>query len=157
VLKKVQAGQRLDVDAYDREQKMKLASGYLLTIDNQIDPTTGTVKMKAIFANDDYALFPNQFVNVRLLLDMKRGTTLVPSAAIQRGSQGTFVYVVKADQSVAVRPVTTGVTQGDDISVDSGLAPNELVVVDGADKLREGSHVAVRTKNGGGTPRRDAS
>jgi multidrug efflux system membrane fusion protein len=147
VLERLKAGQQLSVDAFDREQKNKLATGTLLTVDNQIDPNTGTVRLKAVFPNDDGALFPNQFVNARLLLEVKRGMTLVPSAAVQRGAKGTFVYVVKEDKTVAVRPVTVGVTHGDDASISSGLAPEELVVVDGTEKLREGSKVEVRSRN----------
>ena len=147
VLERLKAGQQLTVDAFDREQKHKLATGTLLTVDNQIDPNTGTVRLKAVFPNEDGALFPNQFVNARLLLDTKRGVTLVPAAAIQRGAKGTFVYVVKEDRTVAVRPVTVGVTHGDDASVSAGLAPEELVVVDGTEKLREGSKVEVRNRN----------
>ena len=147
VLDRLKAGQQLTVDAFDREQKNKLASGTLLTVDNQIDPNTGTVRLKAVFPNDDGALFPNQFVNARLLLEVKRGMTLVPSAAVQRGAKGTFVYVVKEDKTVAVRPVTVGASHGEDASISSGLAPNELVVVDGTEKLREGSKVEVRNRN----------
>jgi multidrug efflux system membrane fusion protein len=143
----LKAGQQLSVDAFDREQKNKLATGTLLTVDNQIDPNTGTVRLKAVFPNDDGALFPNQFVNARLLLEVKRGMTLVPSAAVQRGAKGTFVYVVKEDKTVAVRPVAVGVTHGDDASISTGLAPEELVVVDGTEKLREGSKVEVRSRN----------
>jgi multidrug efflux system membrane fusion protein len=147
VLERLKAGQQLTVDAFDREQKHKLATGTLLTVDNQIDPNTGTVRLKAVFPNEDGALFPNQFVNARLLLEVKHGMTLVPSAAVQRGAKGTFVYVVKEDKTVAVRPVTVGVSHGDDTSINSGLAPNELVVVDGTEKLREGSKVEVRNRN----------
>ena len=99
------------------------------------------MRLKALFPNTDTQLFPNQFVNARLLLDTERGATVVPAAAIQRGTQGTFVYVVKADQTAGVRPVRIGVSEGDDVSVVAGLAPGEAVVVDGADKLREGSRV----------------
>jgi membrane fusion protein, multidrug efflux system len=148
VLQRLKAGERLIVDAFDREQKNKLATGTLLTVDNQIDPNTGTVRLKAVFPNEDGALFPNQFVNARLLLEMKQGVTLVPSAAVQRGAKGTFVYVVKADSAVAVRPVTVGVTHGDDAAIISGLTSDELVVVDGTEKLREGSKVEVRNRNG---------
>jgi multidrug efflux system membrane fusion protein len=147
VLELLKAGQQLTVDAFDREQKNKLATGTLLTVDNQIDPSTGTVRLKAVFANEDGALFPNQFVNARLLLEVKHGVTLVPSAAVQRGAKGTFVYVVKEDRTAAVRPVTVGVAHGDDASISSGLAPEELVVVDGTEKLREGSKVEVRNRN----------
>lgn len=147
VLERLNAGQQLTVDAFDREQKHKLATGTLLTVDNQIDPNTGTVRLKAVFPNEDGALFPNQFVNARLLLEVKHAVTLVPSAAVQRGAKGTFVYVVKEDKTVAVRPVTLGVSHGEDASVTSGLAPDELVVVDGTEKLREGSKVEVRNRN----------
>ena len=152
VMDKLRAGERLPVEAFDREQKRQLATGSLLTVDNQIDPTTGTVRLKAIFPNSGNELFPNQFVNARLLLDVKRQTTLVPTAAIQRGPQGAFVYVVKADQTVGVRPVGVGVTQGDQTSIDKGLSPDELVVVDGTEKLKEGSKVDVQAP-GGKTPR----
>ena len=155
VLEKLKSGEQLTVEAFDREQKRKLATGTLLTVDNQIDPNTGTVRLKAVFPNDDSELFPNQFVNARLLLDVKRGTTLVPSAAIQRGPKGTFVYVVNADQTVGVRPVTVGVTHGEVTSIETGLSPEEPVVVDGTEKLREGSKVEVRGKNG--TPVKDGT
>jgi multidrug efflux system membrane fusion protein len=145
VLKKLHAGEKMEVDAYDREQKVKLATGYLLTVDNQIDPTTGTVRLKASFKNEDGGLFPNQFVNARLQLDVKQGAVVIPTVAVQRGAQGTFVYVVNPDQTAAVRPVTIGVTQGDNAAVDSGVKPGELVVVDGADKLRDGAKVEVQT------------
>ena len=152
VMKKLRAGERLTVEAYDREQKVKLAVGSLLTVDNQIDPTTGTVRLKAVFDNQDSALFPNQFVNARLLLDTKKAATVVPVVAIQRGTQGAYVYVVKDDQTVAARPVSVGAVQGDDASIDSGVAPGELVVVDGADKLKDGSKVEISA--GEAAPRR---
>ena len=142
------AGAPLPVEAYDRDQQRRLAIGTLLTIDNQIDPTTGTVRLKAEFPNDDGALFPNQFVNARLQLDVRRGATLVPSVAVQRGAQGPFVYVVQPDQTVAVRPVRIGVSEGDSVAIDDGVAPGELVVVDGADALRAGRHVTMQA---GGT------
>lgn len=148
LLAKLKAGARLTVDAYDREQKQKLTSGTLLTLDNQIDPTTGTVKLKAIFPNKDNELFPNQFVNVRLLLETKRDAIVVPAAAIQRGAQGTFVYMVKPDRTVTVRPVVVGVPNGNDISIDSGLVAGEQVVVEGAERLREGSKVELRDPTG---------
>jgi multidrug efflux system membrane fusion protein len=144
VLGKFRSGVRLAVDAFDREQKQKLATGQLLTIDNQIDSATGTVKFKAVFPNKDNALFPNQFVNARLLVETRHDSVVVPASAIQRGSQGTFVYLVKADKSVAIRPVVIGVTQGDDIAITSGLDAGEMVVVDGAERLREGSKVELR-------------
>jgi multidrug efflux system membrane fusion protein len=148
VLDKLKTGEPLPVEAFDREQKRKLASGILLTVDNQIDPNTGTVRLKAVFPNDDGELFPNQFVNARLLLDVKHGATVVPSAAVQRGPKGTFVYVVNADRTVGVRPVTIGITHPEEVSVDAGLAPEELVVVDGTEKLREGTKVDVQNQNG---------
>jgi membrane fusion protein, multidrug efflux system len=144
VLDRLKAGQQLTVDAFDREQKKQLATGTLLTVDNQIDPNTGTVRLKAVFPNEDGALFPNQFVNARLLLDVKRGTTLVPSAAVQRGPQGTFVFVVKEDHTVGVRAVMVGVSHGEESSIESGLVPDDLVVIDGAEKLREGTRVEVQ-------------
>ena len=153
VLAKLTAGERLPVEAYDRAEQRKLATGTLLTVDNQIDPSTGTVRLKAEFPNADGALFPNQFVNARLLLEIKRGATLVPNAAIQRSPQGAFVYVVKADQTVAMRPITIGVSQGDETSVGTGLTPGDPVVVDGADRLRDGAKVEVQAP-GGKSPRK---
>ncbi len=155
VMNKLKAGEPLAVEAFDREQKRKLATGTLLTVDNQIDPNTGTVRLKAVFPNDDSELFPNQFVNARLLLDVKRETTVVPSAAVQRGPKGTFVYVVNADQTVGVRQVTVGVSHGEDSSIDQGLAPEELVVVDGTEKLREGTKVDVRNPGAESSPGTD--
>lgn len=147
VMKKLRAGEKLAVDAYDRADKVKLASGTLLTVDNQIDPATGTVKLKAQFANEELSLFPNQFANVRMLLDVKRDATVVPGAAIQRGTPGTFVYLVRPDNSVTVRVVKLGPAQGDNVSIEAGLAPGEQVVVDGADKLREGARVELIGKD----------
>ena len=112
--------------------------GSLQTIDNQVDPTTGTVKLKALFANPS-RLFPNQFVNARLLLGVKHAATVVPAAAIQRNARGPFVYVVRADRTVGVRQITVGLTDGDDVAVDAGLTVGEQVVIDGADRLRDGS------------------
>ena len=151
VMKKMKTGEKLAVDTYDRAQKNKLASGTLLTVDNQIDATTGTVKMKAQFTNEDLALFPNQFVNTRTLVDVRRGITIVPTAAVQRGNQGTFVYVVKEDSTVTLRPVTIGPVQGDDTAIESGVAAGEPIVVDGADKLREGAKVELAQKDGART------
>jgi multidrug efflux system membrane fusion protein len=144
VLAKLKIGARLTVEAFDREQKQKLAAGYLLTVDNQIDSTTGTVKFKAVFPNTANELFPNQFVNARLLVEVRHDSVIVPASAIQRGPQGVFVYVVKADKSVTVRPVTLGVTEGGETAVNAGLAPGELVVSDGAERLHEGSLVEVK-------------
>ncbi|WP_295388810.1 MdtA/MuxA family multidrug efflux RND transporter periplasmic adaptor subunit [uncultured Thiodictyon sp.] len=148
ILRQVRAGERPPVDVYDRNQTTKLASGELVTLDNQIDPTTGTIRLKAEFANEDGALFPNQFVNVRLLIDSLHDATLVPTAAVQRGVQGTFVYVVGADQRVSVRPVKLGPTEGELAAVADGLKPGELVVVDGTDKLREGAKVELGSRDG---------
>jgi multidrug efflux system membrane fusion protein len=147
IVKRMQGGQDLAVEAYDRGGKTKLASGRLLTIDNQIDPATGTVKLKAEFPNDDAILFPNQFVNVRMAVETRQDTTLVPSAAIQRGAPGTFVFVVKADHTVTVTPVKLGAVEGETTEVQSGLQVDTLVVVDGADKLREGSKVELVDAN----------
>ena len=141
VLAALNAGKQLAVDAFNRGQTRKLASGVLLTVDNQIDPTTGTVRLKAIFENKDGALFPNQFVNAHLLIDVKRNAIIMPSAAIQRGPQGTFVYLVKREGTVTVRPVTVGDIQGADVTVGSGLSEGDFVVVDGAERLREGAKV----------------
>jgi multidrug efflux system membrane fusion protein len=153
VLEKLKTGERLPVEAYDRDQRRKLAAGHLLTVDNQIDPATGTVRLKAVFPNKDRGLFPNQFVNARLLLDVKRGTIIVPVAALQRSPQGTFVYLVKADQTVTLRPVTVGPTEGDNVSIAKGLAPGDLVVVEGAERLREGSKVTPRPAGAGNSQR----
>ena len=150
VLARLRSGERLTVDAFDREGRTRLAGGWLLTIDNTIDPTTGTVRLKAEFPNDDEALFPNQFVNARLELEVYHGVTLVPEAAIQRGTQGTFVWVVKPDETVEMRPVTVGLTEGPDASVDAGLAPGERVVVDGAEGLRDGNRVTLGTRAAAG-------
>ena len=155
VMKRLHAGERLTVEAYDRDQKNKLATGQLLTVDNQIDPTTGTVRLKAVFDNEDGVLFPNQFVNARLLLRTEKDATLIPTAAVQRGAQGPFVYVVKPDQTVGVRQIQLGVTRGDEAAVANGIAPGELVVVDGADKLRDGAKVEVQT-GASQTPRKRA-
>ncbi len=145
VLAKLKSGARLTVEAYDREQKQRLATGDLQSIDNQIDPTTGTVKFKAVFANADGALFPNQFVNARLLVDTLHNVTLVPNAAIQRSSQSAYVYIVKPDNTVEARNVAIQMSQGDDTAIASGLTPGETVVVDGVDKLQPGSKVVART------------
>jgi multidrug efflux system membrane fusion protein len=147
VMKRLQDKEPTVVEAWDRDQKVKLATGKLITADNQIDTATGTVKMKAEFANETSALFPNQFVNVRMLVQTLPDATLVPTAAIQRGSPGTFVYVVKDDQTVTVRPVKLGPAQGEVTAIASGLQPGAVVVVDGADKLREGAKVEVITRD----------
>jgi multidrug efflux system membrane fusion protein len=149
VMQKLQAGVKLPVDTFDRSQNQKLASGTLLTLDNVVNASTGTVNLKAQFSNDNFALFPSQFVNSRLLVETKHGVTLIPSAGVQRGSQGTYVYIVNADQTVSLRLVKVGITEGDNSSIDDGLKPGESVVIDGADKLRDGLKVEVASKDAG--------
>ena len=144
-------GDRLVVEAFDRAQAKKLATGTLLTFDNLIDTATGTIKLKASFPNTDNALFPNQFVNARLLVNTQRGVTLIPTAAIQRNTQGAFVYLVKPDQTVAMRTISVGTTDGNTAAVD-GLQPGDTIAVDGFDKLQDGLKVAARTASDtGGT------
>ncbi len=144
VLAKLRAGASLAIDAYNRDRSAKLSSGRLLTADNTIDANTGTLRLKGEFENREETLYPNQFVNVRLLLEIRRGQVIVPSAAIQRGSQGTFVYVVKPGQTVEVRLVTVSITEADKTSIERGLQAGEVVVTEGTDKLQPGSHVAVK-------------
>jgi multidrug efflux system membrane fusion protein len=141
VLKKMRAGPPLAVDAYDRNMTTRLAQGTLTSLDNQIDPTTGTLRLRASFGNEDGTLFPNQFVNARLLVEHKHGVTLVPTAAVQRNAQATYVFVVKPDHTVASRPVTVGTTEGDDSEIASGVTAGDTVVMTGVDKLQEGSKV----------------
>lgn len=143
IMKSWRAGKELGVDAWDREQKNLLASGKVLSFDNQIDTTTGTIKFKARFANEDMALFPNQFVNIKLLARTLDDMTLAPSAAIQRGRDGAFVYVVGADNTVSQRKVQLGVESGNQIAVEEGLKPGEQVVVDGIDQLRDGAQIEI--------------
>jgi len=132
------------VEAYDRDGSRHIATGTVLTVDNSIDPTTGTVKVKAQFPNEDDALFPSQFVNARLLLDTKRNVTLVPGVAVRRGTKGAYVYVVGPKQTVEARPVRVGVSEGNDTSIDEGISPGDVVVTDGADSLRDGMTVTQR-------------
>jgi multidrug efflux system membrane fusion protein len=145
---RMNAGAKLTATAYDRTNSKALASGTVSTYDNQIDLTTGTFKVRAQFDNPDGALFPNQFVNIKLLVDTISGATLAPNAAIQIGASGSFAYVVNADSTVAVRKVTTGVADAKNTVIVSGLKPGENVVIDGVDRLRDGVKVVVR--NGGG-------
>jgi membrane fusion protein, multidrug efflux system len=140
VLKRLRQG-GMTVDVFSRDNRNHLSTGSLLTVNNQIDQTTGTVRLKAVFDNNDSMLWPNQFVNARLLLDVKKNATVVPSAAVQRGAEGTYAFVVKADNTVEVRPVKVGVTEGNLVAVNQGLNPGEEVVTDGQDKLQAGSHV----------------
>ncbi|MGR8998276.1 MAG: MdtA/MuxA family multidrug efflux RND transporter periplasmic adaptor subunit [Gammaproteobacteria bacterium] len=146
VMKQFRSGEGFAIEAYDRSGKIKLAQGQLLAVDNQIDTSTGTIKLKAQFANEDGALFSNQFVNIKMLMDTLRSITIIPTAAIQRGIMGTFVYVIKEDLTVNVRPLTLGPVEGEKVAVLEGLRPNERVVVDGADKLREGIKVKLITR-----------
>src|SRR5260221_1153845 len=143
VMQRLRSGEKLPVEAYDREQKKKLASGTLVSVDNQIDLATGTIKLKAQFPNEDASLFPNQFVNVRMLLDTRRGATLVPNAAVVRGGHGPFVYVIKEDKTVELPTLGVGIAEGDSVSVESGIAPGELVGLEGSDRLRDGAKVEV--------------
>jgi len=136
---------RLPVEAYNRDLRVRLADGELTAIDNQVDSSTGTIKLKAMFPNEDDALFPNQFVNARLLVETLRGTTLVPLAAVQHGPESSFVWVVGPDTTVGLRIVETGPTQGDMVSVTSGLKAGELVVIDGIDKLTPKTKVTLRS------------
>jgi len=143
----------LEVDAFSRDDQTKLASGKLLTIDNQIDPTTGTAKLKAVFDNRDDKLWPNQFVNADLLLETRKNSTVVPTAAILRGPQGAYVYTVNPDKTVQDKTVTISLTQGDVTVVAEGVNPGETVVTDGQDKLQRGSHIEPR----GGPPSRNTN
>ena len=138
---KLRAGVQLSVDAFDRDDTQKIATGKLLTIDNQIDPTTGTYKLKSVFNNSDNALFPNQFVNVHLLVDTKHNLVIMPAAAIQRGPQGTYVYAVGSDNTVKIRTVSIAQTTGNSVGLASGLNTGDIVVIDGQDKLQDGSKV----------------
>ncbi len=142
IQKQLRNGQKMPVDAFARDQSTKLTSGFLLTLDNQIDTTTGTVKLKAIFQNQDFALFPNQFVNARLLVDTLKNVVLVPTAAIQRNAQGPYVYVIKSDQTANLRTITDGTTDGTTESV-QGVQSGEVVAVNGFDKLQEGAKVSA--------------
>jgi len=143
IMARLGAGATLTADAYDRAQTKKLASGTLSAVDSQIDTTTGTVKIRAMFDNTDNALFPAQFVNVRLLVDTLRDQTLVPAAAVQRGAQGAFVFLVAPDKTVAMRTVTLGPSDGTNVTIAKGLKPGDTVVIDGADRLRDGGEVTI--------------
>lgn len=149
VLAMLKTGKPIPVIALNRDQSKKIAEGTLLTVDNQIDPTTGTVRLKASFPNKNNELFPNQFVNARLLLDVKKDTIVVPTSALQRSTRGSYVYVVTPELTAAVRPVRSGPMEGDLVSIDEGLSPDEMVVVEGADRLRDGSKVEVQGQGQG--------
>jgi multidrug efflux system membrane fusion protein len=150
VMAQLRDGHKLPVDAFDRDLKNKLAEGSLATVDNQIDQTTGTVKLKAVFPNKNYALFPSQFVNARLLLNTIHQAVLIPTPAIQRNGQTTFVYVVQ-NNTAQVRNVTVQLTEGDQTAIKQGISPGEIVVTDGIDKLQQGSRVVVRMAGKGGS------
>jgi multidrug efflux system membrane fusion protein len=152
ISKRLQAGAVLPATAYDRSGANKIADGTLQTFDSQIDPTTGTIKLRAQFPNESRTLYPNQFVNVRLLLDTHTDVTTISTAGIQRGVPGTFVYLINADTTVSVRPVQLGVTDGDRVEIRSGLTPGDRIVIDGADKLREGAKIIIRAETGAGAP-----
>jgi multidrug efflux system membrane fusion protein len=149
---RLQEGAVLPATAYDRSGANKIADGILQTFDSQIDPTTGTIKLRAQFPNEPRMLYPNQFVNVRLLIDTHKDVTTMSTAGVQRGVPGAFVYLINDDNTVSVRPVQLGVTDGGRVEVRSGLAPGDRIVIDGADKLRDGAKINIRTENGVGTP-----
>ena len=146
VLVKLRAGAHLPVEAYDRADQVKIATGTLETVDNQIDPNTGTSRLKAVFSNENEVLFPQQFVNCRLLLDIKHGVVIVPVAAVQRGPQGAYVWIVGSDGTASMRTVTLGISEGGNQQITKGLAPGDRVVTDGEDKLQDGSKVTVRAE-----------
>ena len=148
IMKRLAVSKSLPVTAYDRSGTTKLSLGALKTLDNQIDTTTGTLKLRAEFANEDNALFPNQFVNVQLLVDTLHDVTVMPTSAIQRGAPGTFVYLLGSDNTVTVKPVTLGASSGERVAVLAGLSPGDRVVIDGADKLRNGARVVPRDVGG---------
>lgn len=144
IMKKYRAGVHLEVDAFDRSNNTKLAQGSLLTIDNQIDQTTGTVKLRAVFPNANNSLFPSQFVNARLLVEEKTRITLLPNAAVQRNTQSTYVFLVKPDHTVTIRQVTQGIVENGETEILSGVSPGDIAVTDGVDKLQEGSKVGIK-------------
>ncbi|HEX9010733.1 MAG TPA: MdtA/MuxA family multidrug efflux RND transporter periplasmic adaptor subunit [Holophagaceae bacterium] len=153
VMARSRKGAHLPVEAYDRDLQRRIAQGELEAIDNQVDPGTGTVRLKARFPNDSGALFPNQFVNAKLLVDTLRNVVIIPTAALQRGPQGAFVYVVKPDHTVDLRVVDIQATEGDDTAIRTGLKAGEMVVTDGLEKLRPGSPVSIAHPETGGNPK----
>jgi multidrug efflux system membrane fusion protein len=152
IMQRIAAGAVLPVEAYDRSNTTELAVGQIATVDNQIDTTTGTVKIRASFANPNNILFPNQFVNARLLVDTLHAVTQVPVTAVQQGAPGAFVYVINANNTVSVRPVRLGPTDGPLVQVVSGLSPGERVVTDGTDRLRDGARVTVPAASSAAAP-----
>lgn len=157
VLVKLRGGGQLPVEAYDRDDLTKITDGKLATIDNQIDPTTGTYKLKSIFSNENNVLFPNQFVNVHMLVDTKKDLVIIPAAAIQRGPQGTYVYVVSGGDTVNIHVVTLAQTTGNNVGISSGINSGDIVVIDGQDKLQDGSKVFASTSPTGSGAGRTAS
>jgi multidrug efflux system membrane fusion protein len=147
IVQRTRSGATLSVEAYDRTNTRLLATGELGTLDNVIDTTTGTLKLRAMFANPDEMLYPNQFVNARLLVNTMQDTVRVPVPAVQRGEPGTFVYLINADDTVSVRPIKVGPTDGNYEAVLSGLNPGDRVVTDGTDRLRDGAKVALPTEH----------
>jgi multidrug efflux system membrane fusion protein len=148
VLKRWRAGQQLQVEAWDRDLKTRIGTGKLQTIDNQIDPSTGTIRLRAVFDNKDSALFPSQFVNTRMLVEKTKDVTLVPNSAIQRNSQNTYVWLLKPDQTVAIRDITLLTSEGEETGISSGLKPGDMVVTVGVDRLQNGSRVATESPKG---------
>lgn len=148
VIGKLHGAGPLPVEAYDRDNTTKVATGKLLTIDNQIDTTTGTYKLKAVFNNEKGNLFPNQFVNIHLLVDTKHNVTIVPATAIARGPQGTYVYLTQKDSRVKIQPVTVTLNSGNSVAIGKGLSAGDTVVIDGQDKLQNGSRIDARTPSG---------
>lgn len=158
VLQRLRAGNKLAVEAWDQENNRQIAAGSVLAVDNQVDLSTNTVRIKALFPNEDYALYPNQAISARLLVDTLRGTVIVPTAALQRGpSQSTYVYIVKPDQTVEIRNVDVQHTEGDQTSIRSGISAGETVVIDGVDKLQSGTRVAMAGTDSGSAPRKRSS
>ncbi len=158
VLQQLRAGKKLAVEAWDQDSTRQIASGSVLAVDNQVDLNTNTVRIKALFPNEDYALYPNQAISARLLVDTLRGTVIVPTAALQRGpSQSTYVYIVKPDQTVEIRNVDVQRTEGDETSIRSGISAGETVVIDGVDKLQPGTRVSMAGADSGAAPRKRSS
>jgi multidrug efflux system membrane fusion protein len=152
VLRKLAAGEHLRAEAWDRDDQLKIGSGILATVDNQIDPTTGSLRLRANFENKSNLLFPNQFVNVRLLVQQKSGVTLVPTAVLQRNTNSTYVYLVKDNKTATVRQVEVGTAEGNETEITSGVNPGDILVMTGVDKLEEGSKVTVELANEQGGP-----
>jgi multidrug efflux system membrane fusion protein len=150
---------RLQVEAYGRDDQTRIATGTLLTIDNQIDVTTGTGKLKAVFENRDRSLWPNQFVNIHLLLEVRKNNTVVPAAAIQRGPQGAYVFTVRPDKTAEMRPVTVAFSEGNYSALSQGVKPGDMVVIDGQDKLQQDTKVEIAGsgRSGGGAGQGDLS